>query len=108
MKLIVAIVNNEDSATVQRELTSGGFYATKLATTGGFLKTGNTTYLIGVPAEGVDAVLGILAKYSGKRGGTNGYVPTVDAKGNVTVAGGSGTAGGATVFVLGVERFEKF
>ena len=47
MKLIVAIVNSDDSASVQEGLTEGGYFVTKLSTTGGFLKKGNTTFLIG-------------------------------------------------------------
>ena len=38
MKLIIAIVNNDDSNDVQTALTEGGFFVTKLATSGGFLK----------------------------------------------------------------------
>lgn len=45
MKLIIAIVNNDDSSSVQTALTEGGFFVTKLATSGGFLKKGNTTFL---------------------------------------------------------------
>ena len=47
MKLIIAIVNNDDSNAVQTALTEGGFFVTKLATSGGFLKKGNTTFFIG-------------------------------------------------------------
>ena len=47
MKLIIAIVNNDDSSDVQTALTEGGFFVTKLATSGGFLKKGNTTFFIG-------------------------------------------------------------
>ena len=43
MKLIIAIVSNDDANKVQSELTKNGFSITKLATTGGFLMSGNTT-----------------------------------------------------------------
>ena len=48
MKLIIAIVNNDDSAVVSSSLTKEGFTVTKLSTTGGFLMVGNTTFLIGL------------------------------------------------------------
>ena len=54
MKLILAIVNNDDSAAVAATLTKEGFSITKLSTTGGFLQTGNTTLLIGAEDDQVD------------------------------------------------------
>ena len=51
MKLIVAIINNDDSASVLSELTHKGYGVTKLATSGGFLKAGNSTLLIGTEDE---------------------------------------------------------
>ena len=54
MKLILAIVNNDDSGAVSSALTRGGFSVTKLATTGGFLKALNTTFITGLEDEKVD------------------------------------------------------
>lgn len=51
MKLLVAIINSDDSHNVIGEITKAGFYATKLSTTGGFLRTGNLTLLMGVEDE---------------------------------------------------------
>lgn len=45
MKLIIAIVNNDDSSTVQSALTEGGFFVTKLATSGGILKERKYNFL---------------------------------------------------------------
>ena len=44
MKLVIAIVHSDDSHNLNDELTTNGFSATKLATTGGFLRSGNTTF----------------------------------------------------------------
>ena len=55
MKLITAIVNKEDSKNVCNELIKAKFYVTRLATTGGFLMAGNTTFISGVEDEKVDA-----------------------------------------------------
>lgn len=48
MKLIFAVVNGDDSQSVAKSLTKKGFFATKLASTGGFLSAGNTTFLNGI------------------------------------------------------------
>ena len=57
MKLILAIVSSDDSATVQAALTKKHFPITKLATTGGFLKAGNTTFIVGVEDDKVEEVI---------------------------------------------------
>ena len=67
MKLILAIVSNDDSGAVSSAITREGFSVTKLATTGGFLMAGNTTFISGVEDDKVDTVIGIIAKYSSRR-----------------------------------------
>ena len=67
MKMIFAIVNKDDSNTVQSALTREGYSATKLATTGGFLMSGNTTFLVGTEDNRVDDVIAIIEKHSKKR-----------------------------------------
>ena len=57
MKMIMAIVSNDDSSRVSSKLTNSGFSVTRLATTGGFLMSGNTTLLIGVADEKVDEAI---------------------------------------------------
>ena len=57
MKLILAIVSNDDSGAVSSSMTKGGFQITKLATTGGFLMAGNTTFISGVDDDKVGRVL---------------------------------------------------
>ncbi|HEY3368298.1 MAG TPA: cyclic-di-AMP receptor [Symbiobacteriaceae bacterium] len=92
MRMIVAVVRDGYAAVLTEQLTKRGFGATKLASTGGFLKAGNTTFLIGVAAEQLEEVLAIIKE-------------TCPAKGP---AGGAGSAkfpvSGATVFVLDVEK----
>lgn len=105
MKLVIAIVNNDDASDVSSELLQGGFPATKMASTGGFLRMGNTTFLVGVPEHDVDAVIEIIKKKSSKRmqlvQNANAYNAENIAQ-NVQV-----TVGGATVFVIDVDRFAK-
>ena len=109
MKLVIAIVQDEDAGRVVSALMDKGFGVTKLATTGGFLRAGNTTLISGVEDERLDEALGIVEKICKSReqitasathmsGGASGvYVPYP-----IKV-----TVGGATVFVLEVSQFLK-
>ena len=106
MKMIMAVVSGDDSNAVSAALTKARFSVTKLATTGGFLMSGNTTFLIGVDDEKVSEVIDIIAKHSKKR------KQMVPSAGMVDVGMYSAfpvevTVGGAIVFVMNVERFEK-
>ena len=106
MKLILAIINRDDAGAVIQNLTRRGFSSTKLATTGGFLMAGNATILVGVDAEKVQEVVDIIREYSHSRKQmipttmemNYGYSPTMPVE--VTV-------GGATIFVVDIERFER-
>ena len=106
MKMIMAIVSNDDSSRVSSKLTNSGFSVTRLATTGGFLMSGNTTLLIGVSDEKVDEAIGIISDNSKKR---TRMVPSSASygAGMYTAFPVEVTVGGATIFVMNVERFEK-
>lgn len=105
----MAVVQDKDSNRLSDALVENDFRATKLASTGGFLKAGNTTFLIGTEDENVDTLLSIIrdncksreqlvAPISPMGGNADSYVPyPVEVQ-----------VGGATVFVLPVEQFEKF
>ena len=105
MKLILAIVSNDDSGAVSSALTRGGFSVTKLATTGGFLMAGNTTFISGVEDEKVDEVIGVIAKHSSRRTQIVPSTSTMD--GMYSSFPVEVTVGGSTIFVLNVDRFEK-
>lgn len=106
MKLIFAIINKEDATEVSQSLTKAKFSVTKLATTGGFLMSGNITLIIGTQDEKVDEVIKIIEAHSQKR---QEIVPSTATYGiGVTTAFPlEVTVGGATIFVVNVERFEK-
>lgn len=106
MKLVFAIVNNDDSHAVSTALTKAGFSATKLASTGGFLMSGNTTFLICAEKEKVDEVIKVISEKSHRR---KQYVPSATAYGigNYTSLPVEVSVGGATIFVTDIERFEK-
>ena len=57
MKLVIGIVNSDDVNELLSEITKASFQATKLSTSGGFLKMGNVTVLVVVEDERVDAVI---------------------------------------------------
>lgn len=106
MKLIFAIINKEDSSEVSNSLTKAKFSVTKLATTGGFLMSGNITLIIGTQEEKVSEVLEIIKEHSKQR---KEIVPSTATYGiGVTTSFPlEVTVGGATIFVVDVERFEK-
>ena len=106
MKLVIAVVNRDDSHAVTQNLSKNGFYSTNLASSGGFLLSGNITLLIGVEEEKVQNVIDIIREHSHSRKqlipasteiGMN-YISAVPVEVNV---------GGAVVFVVDVERFER-
>ncbi|MGC8488747.1 MAG: cyclic-di-AMP receptor [Clostridia bacterium] len=108
MKLIIAILQDKDGLTALNELNRRGFRATKLASTGGFLREGNTTILVGTEEPDVEQVLAVLRRTSSLRqetltptAPTHSGEPYVPFPVEVTV-------GGATIFVLSVDRYEKF
>lgn len=106
MKMIMAVVSGDDSNAVSAALTKARFSVTKLATTGGFLMSGNTTFLIGVDDDKVSDVIDIIAKNSKKR---KQMVPSAGMMdvGMYSAFPVEVTVGGAIVFVMNVERFEK-
>lgn len=112
MKLIYAIVNNDDARAVLSGITKGGFQATKLSSTGGFLMAGNTTFLICSENERVDEIIDIIKTHSHKR--KQVVSAHVDSYGAISNLGGVSAGvpievfvGGATIFVTDIERFEK-
>ena len=104
--LFLSIVSSDDSSAVQSGLTNEGFSVTKLATTGGFLMAGNTTFIIGTDDEKVDKAIEVISKHSKKR---VQMVPSSASYGvgMYTTFPVEVTVGGATIFVLDIERFEK-
>ena len=107
MKLIYAIVNNDDSHSVLNALTKAGFFVTKLASTGGFLMSGNTTFLICAEDEKVEEIIQIISSRSKRR---KQLVPAGSMGGTefcTTAFPIEVSVGGATIFVTDIERFEK-
>lgn len=87
MKMIVAIVKDEDSEGVSQSLIEGGFRVTRIASTGGFLRKGSTTFMVGVEADHVDEAIEVIRQ-------------------NCTLSIEPGWKR-ATLFVLNVDRFTQ-
>jgi len=106
MKLVIAIINYDDAGAVTQSLTKNGFSSTKLATTGGFLMAGNVTILIGVDEEKVQNVIDIIHEHSHSR---KQLIPTTSeiSYGYYSTMPVEVTVGGATIFVVDIERFER-
>ncbi|WP_079524858.1 MULTISPECIES: cyclic-di-AMP receptor [Halobacillus] len=109
MKMIIAVVQDKDSNRLNDALADNQFKTTKLSTTGGFLREGNTTFMIGCEDEHVDDALTIIKKNCSQRdqmvapispmgGNADSYIPKP-----VKVE-----VGGATVFILPVDSFFQF
>ncbi len=67
MKLILAIVSNDDASDVSSALTKENYYVTRLATTGGFRRAGNTTIIVGTEDERVQQCIDIIGEQSKRR-----------------------------------------
>lgn len=107
MKLVLAIVNNDDSQTVLSELMRAEFSVTKLASSGGFLRVGNTTFMIGTEKERVEDLIKIIETYSSKRQEISASMPPHYSEAMFSSLPVQITVGGATVFVLDVEQFYR-
>ncbi len=109
VKLIIAIVQDEDSSKLLSKLMQNGFGVTKLATTGGFLKAGNTTLLLGVEEDRVDDAVHIVESVCKSRKQITPATTTVSGltHGEFAAFPVEVTIGGATLFVLTVDQFLK-
>lgn len=106
MKLVIAIMSKEDASMVVPALTEERIQVTKLSTAGGFLRAKNMTLLIGAKDHDVDKIISIISEYSSKRKQLlpNSMPPEL---GISTVLPFEVTVGGATIFVVDVDRYKK-
>lgn len=108
MKLVFAIVQDEDAHKLVDKLMENNFGVTKLASTGGFLRSGNTTLIIGVDTEKVDEVIDIIGEVAKTRTQiATAPPPTTWGQGVYMPYPIEVEVGGATIFVVDVEKFKK-
>ena len=106
MKMVMAIVHADDALAITDALVTAGYRVTRIATTGGWLRRENATLLLGVEDRQVNHVLRVLQQTGHHRTSyvsTPTDVPSFQEGPLIEVE-----VGGATVFVLNVERFEHF
>jgi len=108
VKLVVAIVHNEDAGALVDALLEKEHRATRLHSSGGFLKQSNATIMVGVDDERVDEVIDIVRENCTSRTQTVNPMPPIMEPGEFFMPYPLEVeVGGATVFVLPVERFER-
>ncbi|MGX7244912.1 cyclic-di-AMP receptor [Enterococcus quebecensis] len=109
MKIILAIVQDKDSNRLANEFIDANIRATKLSSTGGFLKAGNSTFIVGIDDDRVEEALELIKKTCQSR---KQYVSTPVTL-DLTMDGQvpypvEVEVGGATVFVLPVDGFHQY
>jgi len=108
MKLVIAVVQGDDAERVVSALTEREFRVTEIASAGGFLRERNATLVMGVPDDDVAAVRAIIQQIGQPRTRfVNPLMPVIDP-GVLEVADPVEVlVGGATVFVLPIERYVR-
>ncbi|OGO50412.1 MAG: hypothetical protein A2148_01940 [Chloroflexi bacterium RBG_16_68_14] len=108
MKLVIIIASDADADRLMKALIEQGYPATKISSTGGFLHRGNATIISGVEANEVEQVLAMVRAECHAR---TEYVPVQTlpffGEGATPSEPVEVRVGGAIVFVVSVERFEK-
>ena len=108
MKLIITIVQDEDSSRLVSTLMSEGYRVTILATTGGFLRSGNTTLLVGLEDHELEGAMNVIERIcKSRKQVTSSPSPVSGMTGVYVPYPIEVMVGGATVFVMNVEQFIK-
>ena len=108
MKLIIAIVQGEDAQRTVAALTDKGISSTRISSSGGFLQQGNVTVMIGLEDEHVQEALEVIHENCHERSRYLTPVPPMAEPGEFFMAYPVEVqVGGATVFVVSVDSFEK-
>ena len=108
VKLVVAIVHHEDAGALVDALLDREFRATRLASSGGFLKQSNATVILGVDDDAVDEVMEIVREACHSRTQVVNPMPPIMEPGEFFMPYPLEVeVGGATVFVLPVEHYER-
>ena len=110
MKLILAIIRDKEASALMESLIDEGFKVTKISSTGGFLKLGNTTLLLGVDEDRLETAMQVIKnsvksstksvqppEHRGAKSGSNIKEPTELPN-----------VGGATIFMVNVDKFIKY
>jgi len=110
MKLCVCVVHNRDKNRVTDELVNAGFKFTIINSTGGFLREGNTTMLVGLEDDQKEAFFEVVKSNCSTREQMVNVAPFDTGTGAGAFFSGpmKVPVGGAIVFMMNVEQFERF
>ena len=109
MKLVMAIIHDEDAYEIMDILGEKSYMVTKLASTGGFLRAGNTTLICGVTEDRLGELMDIIEqKCKSRKQLAPTSAPGLYGKESYIPYPVEITVGGATVFVMDVAEFKKF
>ncbi len=109
MKLVVTVIHDRDKHRTMDALRNAGFKFTQVASTGGFLREGNITLLIGTEDEDLNGLLSLIRDSCKTREQyVNLLPPDTSQVGAFIPSPVKVLVGGAIAFVLPVERFERF
>ncbi|MHB0912387.1 MAG: cyclic-di-AMP receptor [Armatimonadota bacterium] len=109
MKLVITVIHDRDKAKTFAALLASNFKFTKLASTGGFLRDGNVTLLIGVEEDRLDELMEVIRDSCKTRDQYANFIPPDSGPVGVFMPSPvKVVVGGAVVFVLDVDRFERF
>jgi len=109
VKLAVCIVHNRDRGKINDELVRAGFKFTVIGSTGGFLREGNTTYLIGAEEQDLPTLLALVEEHSQSRDQLVNVMPYEAAPPGAFIPSPVKVpVGGAVVFVMDVDEFHRF
>ncbi|QIL51209.1 hypothetical protein G7084_07870 [Weissella coleopterorum] len=109
MKMIIAVVQDKDANKLGTEFIKNNIRATRTATSGGFLRSGNTTFMIGIENDRVEDVLEIIKNNAKARKQFMAPSASLDLSFEATTAMPMEVqVGGATVFVQDIEQFHRF
>lgn len=109
MKLVVTVVHDRDKNKITDSLLRNGFTFTKIGSTGGFLREGNVTLLIGVDEDNLDRLVDVIRESCKTREQfVNVLPPDAAPVGTFMPSPVKVVVGGAVCFVMDVERFERF
>jgi uncharacterized protein YaaQ len=108
VKLVMAVVQNEDAGPLVAALLERDFRATRLHSSGGFLKQTNATVMVGVADEQIEDVLAVIRENCHARTQLVNPMPPIMEPGELYMPYPLEVeVGGAMVFVLPVERVER-
>ncbi|NIM05076.1 MAG: hypothetical protein GTN69_01635 [Armatimonadetes bacterium] len=108
MKLVIAVIQDKDRRRATDALLEKGFKFTNVASTGGFLREGNVTFFVGVEDDQVDKVMEVLsASCKAREQFVNVFPPTIEPIGTCIPSPVRVMVGGATVFVISVDKYAR-